>query len=94
MAIDFPRTIDQVTPAWLSDILGAAVADYQVTFLEGGNLSDAFKVHRITYDPPVPSAPASLVLKFPHSVKASRDNAVRRSSTRCSWTTAQRPTIS
>jgi hypothetical protein len=75
MAIDFPRTIDEVTPGWLSGILGAAVADYQVSFLEGGNLSDAFKLHRIRYDSPAPSAPASLVLKFPHSVQASRDNA-------------------
>jgi aminoglycoside phosphotransferase (APT) family kinase protein len=75
MATDFPQTIDQVTPAWLSGVLGITVADYQVTFLEGGNLSDAFKLHHIRYDAPAPSAPASLVLKFPHSLQASRDNA-------------------
>lgn len=75
MATDFPQTIDQVTPAWLSGVLGITVADYQVTFLEGGNLSDAFKLHRIRYDAPAASAPASLVLKFPHSLQASRDNA-------------------
>jgi len=75
MTLGFPQTIDQVNPAWLSEVLGAAVADYQVTFLEGGNLSDAYKIHRIRYDAPAATAPASLVLKFPHSVKASRDNA-------------------
>lgn len=76
MVKDFPQTIDQVTPAWLSGVLGVNVTDYEVTFLEGGNLSDAFKLHRIRYDAAAPSAPVSLVLKFPHSLQASRDNAI------------------
>jgi len=76
MTMDFPQTIDQVTPAWLSAILGAAVAGYKVKFLEGGNLSDAFRLHNISYASPAPSAPTSLVLKFPHSLQASRENAI------------------
>jgi hypothetical protein len=74
--MDFPRTIEQVTTAWLTDILGAPVTGHEVKFLEGGNLSDAFRLHSITYASPVPSAPSSLVLKFPHSIQASRENAI------------------
>lgn len=72
--IDFPQRIDDVTSAWLSEVLGAKVAAFTVTFLEGGNLSDAFKV-RVSYLSPAAAAPASLVLKFPHALQASRDNA-------------------
>lgn len=75
MTVDFPRSIDEVSPAWLSGILDANVAEYQVTFIEGGNLADAYKLHHICYEAPAPAAPASLVLKFPHSIEASRQNA-------------------
>jgi hypothetical protein len=76
MTMEFPRSIEQVTPEWLTGILGAAVAGYEVKFLEGGNLSDAFRLHNISYASPAPSAPTSLVVKFPHSLQASRENAI------------------
>ena len=49
MAADFPRTIDALTPAWLSMVLGRTVTSYQITFLEGGVLSDAFKLSALNY---------------------------------------------
>ncbi|MBX3705338.1 MAG: hypothetical protein KF911_01805 [Pseudomonadales bacterium] len=75
MTAGFPRSIDEVWLALLSGILGANVADYRVTFLEGGNLADAYKPHHIRYAALAPAAPASLVLRFPHSIEANRQNA-------------------
>ncbi|MGI8925113.1 MAG: phosphotransferase [Tepidiformaceae bacterium] len=76
MTTDFPRTIAEVTPAWLSQVLGAKVTSYEVAFLEGGVLSDAFKLHSITYDGDQPDAPASVVLKMANQVKDRRDFAL------------------
>jgi hypothetical protein len=64
MAADFPRTIDALTPAWLSTALGRTVTSYQITFLEGGVLSDAFKLSAITYAGTRGDAPSSVVLKL------------------------------
>ena len=61
---DFPRTVDAITHAWLSRVLGATVTGYQTTFLDGGVLADAFKLHAITYDGNPGSAPSSVVVKI------------------------------
>ena len=53
MAEDFPRKVDDITNAWLSQVLGGTVTGYATTFLEGGVLSDAFKLHAITYPCPL-----------------------------------------
>ena len=42
---DFPHSADATTNAWLSAVLGAPVTGFQTTFLEGGVLSDAYKLH-------------------------------------------------
>lgn len=45
MAHDFPTTADAITNEWLSSVLGAEVTGFAITFLEGGVLADAFKLH-------------------------------------------------
>jgi aminoglycoside phosphotransferase (APT) family kinase protein len=64
MAEDFPRTVDAITPAWLSTVLGRTVTSYHTTFLEGGVLSDAFKLSALTYDGERGDAPSSVVIKL------------------------------
>lgn len=76
MAEAFPRTMSEMTPAWLSQVLGATVTDYQTTFLEGGVLADAFKLHTITYTGDAGQAPASVVVKMANQVKERRDFAL------------------
>lgn len=76
MAASFPRTIDEITNEWLSQALGGTVTGYQTTFLEGGVLSDAFKLHSITYAGDQGDAPASVVVKVANSVKDRRDFAL------------------
>ena len=70
-----PRTIDDVTNDWLSGVLKSEVTDYQVTFLEGGVLSDAYKLHNITYKVST-EAPASVVLKMANQVEDRRAYAL------------------
>jgi len=76
MAEAFARTVDEITHAWLSQVLGATVTGYQTTFLEGGVLADAFKLHTITYDGNAGAAPSSVVVKIANQVKERRDFAL------------------
>ena len=62
MAQDFPRTADAITNEWLSSVLGAKVTGFATTFLEGGVLADAFKLHAITYAGSAPDAPSAVVV--------------------------------
>jgi hypothetical protein len=73
---DFPRTVEAIDNAWLSAVLGAEVISFSTTFLEGGVLSDAFKLHDIEYLEPSAGAPRSVVAKLPCAVPARRENAV------------------
>jgi hypothetical protein len=72
---DFPRTAEAITNAWLSHILGAPVAGFDTTFIEGGVLSDAFKLHDIRYEEPAPDAPGSVVVKLAQTEQERRDSA-------------------
>ncbi len=76
MAADFPRIIDDVTNEWLSGVLGATVTGYEVKFLEGGVLADAYKLHGITYAGTQGSTPSSVVLKIANRIPESRANAM------------------
>ena len=69
MAEDFPRTVDEITHAWLSTVLGRTVTGYETAFLEGGVLSDAFKLYAITYDGEGDDAPFSVVVKLASRVQ-------------------------
>ncbi len=68
MPADFARTAAEITDEWLSDVLGATVTSFDVTFLEGGVLSEASRLHAITYDGDPGDAPPSVVVKVAHSV--------------------------
>ncbi len=76
MVEDFPRVIEDVTNEWLSGVLGARVTSYDTTFLEGGVLADAYKLHGITYEGPRGEAPSSVVLKLANRLEASRGSAM------------------
>lgn len=75
---DFPKTIGDVNEGWLSSLLGATVESYNVRFLEGGVLSDAFLVNGIRYSDG--EGPASLVLKLANAVDERREIAVMNNS--------------
>jgi len=73
---EFPRTAESITAAWLSSVLGATVTDFELEFLEGGVLSDAFKLSRIRYEEPSPESPRSLVVKLAQAEQERRDTAL------------------
>ena len=66
----FPRTLADIDCAWLSEALGAEVVSFEHSFLEGGVLSDAFKLHDIRYADESTDAPPSAVANRPTSVAA------------------------
>lgn len=68
-----PKSQDDLTPAWLSSVLNRSVAGFDIQFLEGGVLSDAYKLRDITYADGVTDVPASLVVKIANRVKELRD---------------------
>ena len=49
---------------------------YDIEFLEGGVLSDAFKLHSITYAGDAGDAPSSIVIKIANRIKERRDFAL------------------
>ena len=65
----FPQSIDDVTNEWLSEVLDGEERDFNVRFLEGGVLSDGFKVCDIGSDEDLPE---SLVLKLANQVEDRR----------------------
>jgi hypothetical protein len=77
MEEDFPRNADDITNEWLSKVLGGTVTGYETTFLEGAGLSDAFKLHPITYDGYDSDAPSSVVVKVASPNKNIREFALR-----------------
>lgn len=70
-----PQSIEEVTPAWLSDVLGREVVDCQTHYLEGGVIGDAFKVHDIKYSDPS-AGPSSVVVKLANVIPEKREYAV------------------
>lgn len=72
----FPVTADEITNEWLSGLLGAPVTGFETTFLEGGVLADAFKLHNITYAVANGELPPSLVVKVPNAIPERKDMAV------------------
>jgi hypothetical protein len=62
-----------ITPAWLSTVLGRTVVGFEVDFLEGGVLSDAYKLRGISYAGPADGAPSSLVVKIANKIKNLRN---------------------
>ena len=70
-----PRTVEEVTPAWLSEVLGTEVVDCQAHYLEGGVVGDAFRIHDIEYAEPS-GRPASAVVKLANAIAEKRDYAV------------------
>ncbi len=69
---DFPRTADEMTPKWLSEALGNRVIGFETTKVEGGALSDVFRLHSITYQNEGADAPPSVILKVAHSIPEQR----------------------
>ena len=75
MPTAIPKSITDVTNSWLSEILGGEITGFDVTFLEGGVLSDAFKIHSIRYADSS-KLPTSVVLKITNAKEDQRAVAV------------------
>ena len=59
-----PRAMDDLTPAWLSSVLGSEVAGFGTAYLDGGVMSHAYKLTSITYRDAPADAPRSVVVKI------------------------------
>lgn len=68
-----PKTKDDLSIAWLSSVLNRTVTGFETQFLEGGVLSDAYKLTGITYAGGGADAPESLVVKIANQIKELRD---------------------
>jgi hypothetical protein len=70
---EIPKTKDDLRPAWLSSVLNRTVTGFETQFLEGGVLSDAYKLTGIAYAGGGADAPVSLVIKIANQNKDLRD---------------------
>lgn len=68
-----PKQRSDLTPEWLSSVLNRAAMRFDIQFLEGGALSDAYKLAGISYAGGGAKAPASLVVKIANQTKEVRD---------------------
>jgi hypothetical protein len=59
----FPTDAGSINAGWLSEVIGIPVSDFSVTPLEGGVVSDVFRVHEVRYMDPSGDAPSSFVVK-------------------------------
>ncbi len=74
---DFPRSVDSITNTWLSEVLGGPVTGFKTTFLEGGVLSEAYRLHDIAYAAGTAAgAPRSVVIKLSQQEQEQRDAAL------------------
>lgn len=69
-----PESIKDVTPVWLSNVLGKEVLNCKTHYLEGGVVGDAFKVHDIEYAGT--PGPASAVVKLANVIPEKREYAM------------------
>jgi hypothetical protein len=63
MAPSFPLDAESITADWLSEMIGIPVNDCAVNAMEGGVVSDVFRVHDVRYSVPSGEAPTSFVVK-------------------------------
>lgn len=75
MSTSFPRSIDEVTPEWLSSTLGRRVTAYQTDQLEGSNLAVCYRLRDIEYAGGE-TGPASLIVKVAHPASPIREIAM------------------
>lgn len=66
MSEDFPRTVDEISTEWLSEVLGVRVSGFEVMPLVGGLFSEVFRLHAIAYEGDANGAPPSVVVKVAH----------------------------
>jgi aminoglycoside phosphotransferase (APT) family kinase protein len=64
MTLAFPTAAGSITAEWLSGVVGAPVNTFSITALEGGVVSDLYRVHDIGYAGSSSGAPASFVIKM------------------------------
>jgi len=77
--VDIPRTVDDVTPEWLTEVLrkdgavdGTAVRSFGATQLEGGVAGTVYRL-TLQYTSSEMTAPDSVILKLPAADKAWRE---------------------
>ena len=81
--VPVPRGIDDVTPEWLTAALGEGGLDVRVASLTKENIGEGVGVNgvttrlRVDYEPGSAQGPASLVLKLPAALPASKEIGLR-----------------
>ena len=81
--VPVPRGIDDVTPEWLTAALGEGGLDVRVAALTKENIGEGVGVNgvttrlRVDYEPGSAQGPASLVLKLPAALPASKEIGLR-----------------
>src|SRR4051794_3600843 len=64
MRADLPTDVESITASWLSEAMGSTVNRFSVTALEGGVVSDVYRVHDLEYSCSDEDAPSSVVVKM------------------------------
>ena len=81
--VPVPRGIEDVTPEWLTAALGEGGLDVRVAALTKENIGEGVGVNgvttrlRVDYEPGSAQGPASLVLKLPAALPASKEIGLR-----------------
>ncbi len=64
MTTAVPIDAESITADWLSEVLGTPVTDVKITALEGGVVSDVFRIHDVRYTEPDTAPPTTFVVKL------------------------------
>ncbi len=75
MAVELPRDASSITDEFMSSVLGVSVTVLDIAVLEGGNLSETYRV-RIGGVQAAPRLPPSVVVKLPCLVDQRREYAI------------------
>ncbi|MBW2243926.1 MAG: phosphotransferase [Deltaproteobacteria bacterium] len=74
--INIPESGAQIDADWLSEAVGARVSTFEMEFLEGGVLSDAFRLHDIRYASDPSTGPISVIVKIASRYERRREMAI------------------
>ena len=74
--IKIPDTVDEIDPAWLSEVLDERVISFDTRFLEGGVLADAFRLGGIRYASSKANLPTSVIVKLASRYDKRREMAI------------------
>ena len=73
--MSFPRSIDEVSTAWLSSVFGAEPDRADASYLAGGMLADTYRL-QLSWGQQQPHLPDSAIVKLPTQIDAQRQIAL------------------